>query len=48
MDYDKIETEVEKKAELRDKKKRKRMHQSGKSVFTLQQLISKPSKKKKK
>lgn len=44
-----IEQEVEKKCAQRDKKKRKRMIVTGKSVFSLQRLMAKhPPKIKKK
>lgn len=40
--FDEIESSSEKKFAQKDKKKRKRMRVTGKSVFTLQQLIAKP------
>jgi len=39
--YEKIEKNVEKRLQQKDKKKRKRMKVSGKSVFTLKKLIQK-------
>lgn len=39
--YAKIEREVEKRCREKDRRKRKRMKVSGKSVFTLQKLIDK-------
>lgn len=39
--HDKIESEVEKRLQAKDQKKRKRMKVHGKSVFALQHLINK-------
>ena len=44
--YNHIEKETEKKYKARDKKKRKRMKVTGKSVFTLQKLMKKSPVKK--
>lgn len=44
-DLQTAEENVDLKAALRDKKKRKRMHVSGKSVFELQRLMKTPKKK---
>ncbi|MBI2634346.1 hypothetical protein HYW82_01585 [Candidatus Peregrinibacteria bacterium] len=40
QNHENLEKEVAKKYEQREKKKRKRMHQSGKSVFALKKLIT--------
>lgn len=40
--FDEIEHLEEKKFAQKDKKKRKRMRVTGKSVFTLQKLLAKP------
>lgn len=39
MNHENLEKETIKKYSEKDKRKRKRMHQSGKSVLQLQQLI---------
>lgn len=39
--HDKIEREVEKRCKEKDRRKRKRMKVSGKSVFLLQHLMDK-------
>ena len=41
--YKDIEKATEKKYAQRDKKKKPKMHMSGKSVFNLQKLIVKPN-----
>ena len=40
--HEDIEKNTEKKYGQKDKKKKPKMHMSGKSVFTLQKLIAKP------
>lgn len=45
MKHNHLEKHVEKRYRERDRKKRKRMKVSGKSVFTLQKLIDKSHKK---
>jgi len=45
--HDTIEREAEKRYRQKDRRKRKRMKVSGKSVFTLQKLIDRPRPKKK-